>query len=83
MGQNTQALDPQKQYPHFGLNDLFPKFKRARALARKLFSKSPFTSQRVWSAKLLFSFHLLARVKAKQEFSIPNALRELTTFFYQ
>ena len=27
----------------------------------------------VWSAKLLFSFDLLVKVKAKQEFSTPNA----------
>ncbi len=31
-------------------------------------------------AKLLFSFHLLLRVKAKQEFSTPNALRTKTAF---
>jgi len=31
-------------------------------------------------AKLLFSFHLLLRVKAKQEFSTPNALRSNGNF---
>ena len=37
--------------------------------------KDFFIPQSVWSAKLLFSFDLSVKVKAKQEFSTPNALR--------